>query len=82
MTRYATKSILAAAVCAAMAAASVGTALAYGDDLDPCRKWTGEGAGEQYKCFDCMKNIGGRWVNTCGGGYYGYAPPPPPPGRW
>ncbi len=37
--------------------------------LDACRKWTGQGAGMQYKCFDCMKQIGAwpneHWVNTC-----------------
>jgi hypothetical protein len=37
--------------------------------LDACRKWTGQGAGEQYKCFDCMRQEGAwpneRWVNTC-----------------
>ncbi len=37
--------------------------------LDACRKWTGQGAGMQYKCFDCIKPVGSgpneRWVNTC-----------------
>lgn len=37
--------------------------------LDACRKWTGEGAGMQYKCFDCMRHVGSganeHWVNTC-----------------
>jgi len=82
MAHYAIKSLLAAVVLGSVAAAALGSALAYESGLDPCRKWTGQGAGQQYKCFDCMKLVGSgpyqHWVNTCAEGYYGYAPP----GRW
>ncbi len=47
---------------------------AYDDYMDACRKWVGQGAGQQYKCFDCMKTItdasGSHWVNTCAGDEY------------
>ena len=44
--------------------------------MTACRKWTGQGAGEQYKCFDCMKTVtdaygASHWVNTCAAGYDG-----------
>jgi hypothetical protein len=37
--------------------------------MDACRRWTGNGGGEQYKCFDCLRAVGNgpneRWINTC-----------------
>ena len=30
-----------------------------------CARWEREGAGERIKCFDCLKQRGGVWVNTC-----------------
>ena len=43
--------------------------------MDACRKWTGQGAGMQYKCFDCIKPAGygpnQHWVNICPE-YYAY----------
>ena len=55
-----------------LALAPVGGAKAYDDYMTACRKWTGQGAGEQYKCFDCMKTVtdaygASHWVNTCEG---------------
>jgi hypothetical protein len=58
MAGYAMKSLMAAAVFGSMAAASFGSAQAYESGLDACSKWTNEEAGEQYKCFDCMKLVG------------------------
>lgn len=44
-------------------------AQAYESAMDACRKWTGQGAGMQYKCFDCIKPAGygpnQHWVNIC-----------------
>ena len=78
MAGYAMKSLLAAAVFGSMAAASFGSAQAYESGLDACSKWTNEEAGEQYKCFDCMKLVGAgpsrHWANTCEE-HYGYVPP-------
>ena len=71
------------ALCAAflcggvLALAPLGGALAYDDYMTACRKWVGQGAGEQYKCFDCMKTVTNaagvsHWVNICGNdGYQG-----------
>jgi hypothetical protein len=70
MSRSAGKSILIATACAgALLMASNAAALAYEDALAACRKWTGEGAGQQYKCFECLRQVGEgphqHWVNTC-----------------
>ena len=56
--------------------APLGGAKAYDDYMTACRKWVGQGAGEQYKCFDCMKTVTNaygvsHWVNTCADGYHG-----------
>ena len=62
-----------------LALAPLGAAQAYDDYMTACRRWVGQGAGEQYKCFDCMKTVtdasgASHWVNTCadegrGGGW-------------
>ncbi|MFY9658130.1 MAG: hypothetical protein WAK01_16380 [Methylocystis sp.] len=61
-----------------LALAPLSGAKAYDDYMTACSKWTGQGAGEQYKCFDCMKTVTdasgvSHWVNTCaddrGGGW-------------
>jgi len=70
MTRRARIALCAAVLCGgALALAPLCGAQAYDDYMAACRKWTGQGAGEQYKCFDCMKSIttpsGSHWVNTC-----------------
>jgi hypothetical protein len=79
MIRQRKIALAAAAVCGSvLLVAPLQGAKAYDDYMDACRKWTGQGAGEQYKCFDCMKTItdvsGSHWVNTCardprGGGW-------------
>lgn len=70
MCHHAIKFALAGAVCAWFVALAPFSAARAGESaLDACRKWTGQGAGEQYKCFDCMRQEGAwpneRWVNTC-----------------
>ncbi len=56
--------MIAACACSMLSAARAGESA-----LDACRKWTGEGAGMQYKCFDCLRRVGSwpnqHWVNTC-----------------
>jgi hypothetical protein len=68
MTGFKKKSLLIAAACASIFA-SAGAGRAYESVSDVCRKWTGEGGGMQYKCFDCMILVGAgpnaHWVNTC-----------------
>lgn len=64
--RYAKTALSLTAACAGIyLLASVGSAQAYESAMDACRKWTGEGAGMQYKCFDCVKRVGDEWINTC-----------------
>lgn len=61
MTRYAKRML---AVAALLLSSSV-SVQAYESAVDACRKWTGQGGGVQYKCFDCIKRVGDQWVNTC-----------------
>lgn len=76
------QSMMRSAVVASVGAwlfvlAPLGSAQAYESALDACRKWTGQGAGVQYRCFDCIKRVdagsSAHWVNTCpeysGGGW-------------
>ena len=79
MSRSAAKSLLIATACAGIfLLAPIGAALAYEDGMAACRKWNGEGAGQQYKCFECVRQVGEgpyqRWVNTCPE-YSGYGGP-------
>jgi hypothetical protein len=63
--------ILAALGASIFILAPLQDAKAYDDYMEACRKWVGQGAGQQYKCFDCMRTItdasGSHWVNTCAG---------------
>ena len=76
MTRRAKTALCAAMLCGGvLALAPLGEARAYDDYMSACRHWTGQGAGEQYKCFDCMKTVtdasgASHWVNICAGGYH------------
>jgi hypothetical protein len=69
--------LCAALLCGGvLALAPLGGAKAFDDYMTACRKWTGQGAGEQYKCFDCMKTVTdpyghSHWVNICPEGYHG-----------
>ena len=70
MSGSTTNSALIVAACAGMFILAEGAgAQAYESAMDACRKWTGQGAGMQYKCFDCLKPVGDgptqHWVNTC-----------------
>ncbi len=70
MSRSAMKSVLIAGACAGVFIfAEISAAHAYESAMDACRKWTGQGGGMQYKCFDCIKPVGDgssqHWVNTC-----------------
>ena len=77
MTKRAKVGLCAAMLCGGLLAlAPFGGAKAYDDYMTACRKWTGQGAGEQYKCFDCMKTVTdaygvSHWVNICADGYHG-----------
>lgn len=70
MNGYAKTTFSVAAVLALLILVASGeSAQAYDDALAACSKWTGEGAGLQYKCFECMKRVdegsSAHWVNTC-----------------
>jgi len=70
MSRSTLNSALIAAACAGIFILAEGAgAQAYESAMDACRKWTGQGAGMQYKCFDCIKPAGygpnQHWVNIC-----------------
>jgi hypothetical protein len=72
MTGNKIKSVIAAAMFGAIAAATAGPAMAleiFRSYDAGCARWSSQGAGQEIKCFDCLERvrIAGRWVwvNTC-----------------
>lgn len=70
MSRYARTPCFAVAVLVSfILLAAAEPAQANDGALDACSKWTGQEAGLQYKCFDCIKLVGegpnSHWVNIC-----------------
>jgi hypothetical protein len=73
MTGHTIKSVIAAGMFGAIAAAATaGSAMAletFRSYDAGCARWSSQGAGQRIKCFDCLerRKVGGQWVwvNTC-----------------
>ena len=70
LIQYRIRPAILAALCASVFILTpLQGAKAYDDYMEACRKWVGQGAGVQYKCFDCLKRVddawSAHWINTC-----------------